>query len=392
MTVVSAVAGIGVVVAGAGGVAAFASPSHTVTLNVDGASRVVTVHAETVGDALADAGIHAGSDDQLVPARTSQIGAHTTITLVHAQPAWVMPSGQGTAKPMSVPGTSLDEQLLNVRQDIPQAALSVSRTPKSATTLPLVSDTQTVTVHVDGEAHQITAGAGATCQAVLEKAGLAAGPLDQVSVSLDGQGNPSVTVNRISRQGVSEETEIPFETEEKQDDTLFEGQRIVDTEGVTGLKRTTYAVESDNGQESRRTVVKEEIVRQPVKAIVRVGTKPLPTSEAVSEPVVGHAAVPAGDAQQMALAILPEFGFSADQFSCLQTLWTRESGWSSTATNPSSGAYGIPQALPGSKMASVGADWRTNPATQIRWGLGYIKGRYGTPCQALSSWNAKGWY
>jgi peptidoglycan DL-endopeptidase CwlO len=70
------------------------------------------------------------------------------------------------------------------------------------------------------------------------------------------------------------------------------------------------------------------------------------------------------------------------QQACLDELWTEESGFSATALNASSGAFGIPQALPASKMASAGADWQTNPATQIKWGLGYIKGRYGSPCSA----------
>jgi hypothetical protein len=90
-----------------------------------------------------------------------------------------------------------------------------------------------------------------------------------------------------------------------------------------------------------------------------------------------------GTAQSIAYNMLASFGFSTSQFSCLQSLWNRESGWSYDAENPS-GAYGIPQALPGSKMASSGADWQTNPATQINWGLGYIKSVYGTPCAA---WN-----
>jgi SLT domain-containing protein len=72
------------------------------------------------------------------------------------------------------------------------------------------------------------------------------------------------------------------------------------------------------------------------------------------------------------------YGWGDDQFACLVSLWNKESGWRVNAAN-SSGAYGIPQALPGSKMASAGADWETNPATQIAWGMGYIAGRYGTP-------------
>lgn len=80
------------------------------------------------------------------------------------------------------------------------------------------------------------------------------------------------------------------------------------------------------------------------------------------------------------------------QFACLEPLWTHESGWRWNAQNPSSGAYGIPQALPGSKMASAGADWRTNPQTQIRWGISYIKARYGTPCGAWSHFQSTNWY
>jgi resuscitation-promoting factor RpfB len=85
-------------------------------------------------------------------------------------------------------------------------------------------------------------------------------------------------------------------------------------------------------------------------------------------------------------------GWGADQFECLLQLWGHESGWRVNAQNSGSGAYGIPQALPGSKMAAFGADWQTNPATQIAWGLSYISGRYSTPCGAWSSWQANGWY
>ncbi len=90
--------------------------------------------------------------------------------------------------------------------------------------------------------------------------------------------------------------------------------------------------------------------------------------------------------------IMLSWGFSEDQWSCLDQLWTKESGWKHHADNPRSSAYGIPQALPGRKMASAGSDWETNPATQIRWGLGYIEGRYGTPCSAWSHSKANNWY
>jgi hypothetical protein len=99
-----------------------------------------------------------------------------------------------------------------------------------------------------------------------------------------------------------------------------------------------------------------------------------------------------GSPQQVAAAMLASFGWSSGQFSCLDPLWEHESSWSATAANAGSGAYGIPQALPGSRMASAGPDWQTNAATQITWGLEYIKGTYGSPCAAWAHEQATGWY
>jgi hypothetical protein len=101
---------------------------------------------------------------------------------------------------------------------------------------------------------------------------------------------------------------------------------------------------------------------------------------------------PSGAPQQIAMAMLGSYGWPSSEFSCLDSLWNVESGWNVYATNPSSGAYGIPQALPGSKMASAGADWQSDAATQIRWGLGYIQGTYGSPCAAWAHEQADGWY
>ncbi|HLP23609.1 MAG TPA: lytic transglycosylase domain-containing protein [Microbacteriaceae bacterium] len=100
----------------------------------------------------------------------------------------------------------------------------------------------------------------------------------------------------------------------------------------------------------------------------------------------------AGTVQAIAYEYVIGRGWNDEQFACLVTLWNHESNWRVNAGNPVSGAYGIPQALPGNKMASAGEDWSTNPATQIRWGLGYIAGRYGTPCNAWADWQDKGWY
>ncbi|MBC6457551.1 lytic transglycosylase domain-containing protein [Actinomadura sp. HBU206391] len=137
---------------------------------------------------------------------------------------------------------------------------------------------------------------------------------------------------------------------------------------------------------------RKDSVRRPVLALK--GT-PLPSKTPEDTPGAPPSAgnpVPAGEAQRIAKALLPDFGFNpASQFGCLVELWQRESGWRVTAANPS-GAYGIPQAKPGSKMATAGPNWQTNATTQIKWGLGYIKSRYNTPCGAWAAFNRQGWY
>ncbi|TPW98688.1 lytic transglycosylase domain-containing protein [Schumannella luteola] len=118
--------------------------------------------------------------------------------------------------------------------------------------------------------------------------------------------------------------------------------------------------------------------------------KPKPKPTAAVAPAVG---VPdPGTAQAIAYEMVMARGWSQGEFDCLVALWNKESHWNVYAHNKSSGAYGIPQALPGTKMATAGADWATNPTTQITWGLGYVSGRYGTPCVAWGHSQAKGWY
>ena len=99
------------------------------------------------------------------------------------------------------------------------------------------------------------------------------------------------------------------------------------------------------------------------------------------------------DPKEIARQILKnKYGYGSGQFDCFNNIIMRESKWDLNATNPSSGAYGIPQALPGSKMATIASDWRTNPATQIIWGIGYMKDRYGSPCSAWGFKASHGWY
>jgi hypothetical protein len=152
-------------------------------------------------------------------------------------------------------------------------------------------------------------------------------------------------------------------------------------------------------EDARQTMI---LVDSASKTLSLVGTPERATSPAISLPstspgsagtdvLVNMPAPNPGTAQSIGFNMLASFGFATSQWGCLDDLWNRESGWVYNAEN-ASGAYGIPQALPGSKMASAGADWLTDPTTQIKWGLGYIKSIYGTPCGAWDHEEADGWY
>lgn len=155
----------------------------------------------------------------------------------------------------------------------------------------------------------------------------------------------------------------------------------------------------EEAQQAKQRAAEEEAARQaalrppPPPPGSGGQVTPPPLTPPVTPPNIpgGGLNDPAG-AQAFASANLSGFGWGQDQFGCLLQLWNRESGWRTNATNPSSGAYGIPQSLPASKMGSIAGDWLTNYQTQVIWGLNYIKGRYGSPCGAWAHSQATGWY
>ncbi|MFC2779301.1 MULTISPECIES: G5 domain-containing protein [Actinomyces] len=208
-------------------------------------------------------------------------------------------------------------------------------------------------------------------------------------------------------------------TVKKETDSLPKGETKVETAGVDGLVRTTYEVTTQDGKEVSRTPVAQVVVTQKVDEVVLVGTGEQQAQQeaaqqaqsagdgqtaqsngsgegsnsATSAPAASSGAGTDPDgAKAIARSMLASHGWGDSEFTCLESLWTRESGWNYQAENASSGAYGIPQALPGTKMSEVADDWATNPATQITWGLNYISGRYGSPCSAWAHSESVGWY
>jgi len=148
--------------------------------------------------------------------------------------------------------------------------------------------------------------------------------------------------------------------------------------------RGTSVVPASPAKASAKAVVK---AKPAVKAKAKVKAKRVSRSRAH-----GFTAPQTGSNRSIGRKMAAAHGWTGVQWDCLNNLWQKESGWSIHSTNASGTAGGIPQALPASKMASAGSDWRTNPATQIKWGIGYIDNRYGTACKAWAHWRSHNWY
>ena len=250
------------------------------------------------------------------------------------------------------------------------AALGLAAQPTSAAesvNYKLVVDGKTISASTQAE----------TWGQALSDAGVSVDDNDTASVDLTAApvDGAVVTVVHASVTQTNVDTAIKAGTTEKPDPTLAKGEKKVETEGVDGVSRTVYNVVTRGGKEVSRTVVSTAVVKPATNAVVLVGTKEATaaattpaTSNSSSSSSGGNATLAAAgtdaaSAQAIAKSMMSSYGWDDTQFSCLVKLWNRESGWNYQAYNASSGATGIPQALPGSKMASAGSDWATNPAT-----------------------------
>ena len=179
-------------------------------------------------------------------------------------------------------------------------------------------------------------------------------------------------------------------------DDLVEPRALVAGQPAVSVEESLadLAEQARTEAEEAARIAAEEKARRDAAAAKEAAEEAAREAErrAASERAARAAGRAVADPRSAARAMVGEHGWGEEQFGCLDRLWTRESNWNHRAENPSSGAYGIPQALPGDKMASAGGDWRTNPLTQIEWGLGYIRDVYGSPCGAWAHSESAGWY
>ena len=359
---------------------AYTDAHKSVTIDYDGTVKTVTAYGSTVEDVLGYHRIAVRPDDLVQPGLSSAAVDGGEVVVRSSRAVTVEIDGQELTFPTTAHTVGELLAALGPRGD--GALASASRSSPLGRDPVRVSTLKTVQVVVDGSVVPLRT-TEATVRGLLEDVGITLGPDDRTSVPLGAAAVDGMVV-MISRGDTGSDTVtevIPFKTQRIESADLPQGYEIVRTAGVPGESVTTYSVRTLAGAEVERTVLSRKVTREPVDEVVVVGTMD-----------VSQVDVDPGSARAIGKALAAERGWGDDQFVCLDKLWTKESNWRWNAENPSSGAYGIPQSLPGSKMATAGADWQTNPTTQIQWGLGYIAGRYGTPCNAWNHSMEKGWY
>ena len=362
---------------------AFAALHKTVTLDVDGSTSTVSAFGRTVADVLEAQGVTFSERDLVVPAASELIANEGEIVVRHGREVTVEIDGE--RREVWTTALTVGDVVaeLGLRDGV---RASASRSASVGRETLRFSTLKTVNVAVDGTTQEVATTA-LTVREALHEAGVVLGENDQVSVALDAAAVDGlvVMVSRVQDVPLSETTVQPYETVREDDPELTQGREIVEVAGQPGSRAVSFLSHQVGGVEIGRTVLAEAVLSEPVAEVIRVGTRVAPVAPAVAN-------VEPGTARAIALEMVLARGWDEGQFACLDSLWTKESGWRVDAHNPSSGAHGIPQALPGNKMASAGADWQGDAATQITWGLGYIAGRYGTPCAAWSHSQARNWY
>jgi uncharacterized protein YabE (DUF348 family) len=381
----------GLVLAGLlGGTAAWATGGKTVDLRIDGQDRQVHTSAKDVQGVLAAAHIAVSEHDLIAPDLATQIkdGGEIVVHRGHLLHLRV----DGKARDVWVNADSVDEALGQLGYNTANL-VSVSRSKRldqSATSLSITSP-KLVTFKVDGKSISVSTFAPTVVQAMAQTKIKLNRP-DKVSPAGSSRvrNREVVTIKRVAHKLSVQQQSVPFQRIQQNDPYSLAGTSSVVTAGQTGLKQLTYQLLYVDGKLAGKVLFQTKVVRPVTNQLTKVGTKPKPAPVQAAAPVQQSYAS-SGSAQQIAAGMVSARGWGSDQFSCLVSLWNKESGWRTDAAN-SSGAYGIPQALPGSKMASAGSDWQTSASTQISWGLGYISGVYGTPCAAWAHSQATNWY
>lgn len=351
--------------------------ANIVILHADNQTQTLPTREKTVGEFLANAGIALHEGDVVEPAAETPIEEDDfRINVYRATPVVIEDDG---------------------KRVLAYSAAQTSRSIADQAGLIVYPEDQIDTVpaanfFTDGIAHKVVIkrstpvflnlyGASLpmrthakTVGELLDEKQVVLAPDDMVQPTLDTPLNDKVEVfvTRFGTQVLSVEESIPMPTETIEDVNLSFGTVVVRQKGAPGKKSVTYQLELKNGREVGRKRIQEVIVQDSVAQIIAKG-------RAISIPTDKTAAMSAA-------------GIALKDHAFVNYIVSRESRWNVYAINSSTGAYGLCQALPGTKMATAGSDWKTNPVTQLRWCNGYAVGRYGSWSAAYDFWVAHHWW
>ena len=423
----------------------------SVALSVNGKTKMVTTYAYSVDGLLRQQGIKVKTHDLVDSTSGGQLRNHTAVTVRSAYQTTIVIQGQRV--PFWTTATSMDQLLGFFEENRKQAmkvTVDVGNVYNQLTGGLVINQAGPVTVIADGKT-SVAPDGKLPAASILDSKGIVLGKEDRVSVEHD-QGATVLRVQRVTHRNTQRTIPIAFATRTVVDQSLAPGQTQVRQAGVAGQRLQTIQVTYVDGQAESEQVVKEETVAMPVDQVVAVGpdkpkegqnsgrqsqdteknsqqaqktpsqspspshdsqssstptptppqtTQPKPPSTPENQPTPAPAPSPSPGglwhakpdvAQAYAGGAAAQRGWTGSQFNDLVTLWNKESEWWWYKKNPNSDAYGIPQSLPGSRMAKFGDNWRDDAAVQIDWGLWYIGQQYGNPSTAWHHWQQYNWY
>ena len=365
-------------VAGKNSAKATGQGNKILTVFESGQKTSFKTNAKTVREALKAQKINFSKEDSVEPGLDEELtGAEYSINIYRAKPV-VIEDGELKTKILTAaqtPRQIAEKAGLNVHNE-DKLAFEESGNILEDGSINTLKITRAKEIFVDlfGKTESFRTQAK-TVEDFLKEKKIVLGKDDGISIDLKTQISNGLNFRiwRNGKQTLTVEEPTDFQTETIQDANKDSGYKEIKETGEKGTKSVTYEVEMQNGKEISRKKINETEIKAAKKQVVIVGTK---------------TSLPAGSHTDWMTAA----GISASDQGSANAIISQESGWRVNATNRSSGAYGIPQALPGSKMASAGSDWQTNPITQLKWMNSYVVGRYGSWQNAYAHKKSKGWY
>ena len=365
-------------VAGKNSAKATGQGNKILTVFESGQKTSFKTNAKTVREALKAQKINFSKEDSVEPGLDEELtGAEYSINIYRAKPV-VIEDGELKTKILTAaqtPRQIAEKADLNVHNEDKLAFEESGNILEDGSINTLkITRAKEISVDLFGKTESFRTQAK-TVEDFLKEKKIVLGKDDGISIDLKTQilNGLNFRIWRNGKQTLTVEEPTDFQTETIQDANKDSGYKEIKEAGEKGTKSVTYEVEMQNGKEISRKKINETEIKAAKKQVVIVGTK---------------TSLPAGSHTDWMSAA----GISASDQGSANAIISQESGWRVNATNRSSGAYGIPQALPGSKMASAGSDWQTNPITQLKWMNSYVVGSYGSWKNAYAHKKSKGWY